>query len=657
MSFIKFKNVFIDSANNDSLQISGNLLPSDTNEYTLGSEAKKWNETHTVSSYIGDFKLTTATAGHVDTNFGNNGYIVTDFSGSNNFSVSSSSAIDKNNNIIVGGFVVNGFGGGGSYSNYALARYLPTGVLDTTFGTNGFVVTDFSGNDAYAMSISIDFSNNIIVYGSIINSVIAFARYLSTGQIDNTFGTNGVVITEINTNSFFNSFFNVLIDSQNNIIFFYNDDPNILISKFTYDGSLDTTFGDNGIVSTDFSGNDLSVGYSIILDNLQNIIIAGLDNSNDYGIARYSITGQLDTSFGTNGYVVADFSGNDYSVGYSLAVDQQNNIILAGAGGGTYSGDINYYALTKYLYSGVLDTTFGTNGLIITNHNVTIIPSFSFNNIYISVDEQNNLIIACNNGTTNYIIEKYSASGILDTNFGNEGYITDNFYNSNSSISQISSLKIDQQNNIIVSGFLFSFDTGFHYALARYLNLNNRENLIATDKNGTTYSLINNSGTAGPKGDTGDTGPAGPIGINTYFCQGQLNLDQDLNISSDTSLNFVADLDPNNWLNPYTFQPNVSGYYMITLQTIFDTSDNHDEVISKIIKNEDILVAIYKSEIPTRTRSISIGGSKLVYLNGTTDFIQFTSSIVTVAPTGDYHKILASSGTYFTAVLVSLASD
>ena len=134
-------------------------------------------------------------------------------------------------------------------------------------------------------------------------------------------------------------------------------------------GSLDTTFGTGGTVTTDFGGIDVGRAVVLLLDG--RIVVAGDGASSydaegrvvntDFAVARYSPSGSLDmTNFGINGKVVTDFGGIDRAWGAALIAP--NKIVVVGQGG---IGDD--FALARYGSSGGLDTSFGTDGKVTTD--------------------------------------------------------------------------------------------------------------------------------------------------------------------------------------------------------------------------------------------------------------------------------------------------
>jgi len=423
----------------------------------------------------------------LDTTFNATGKVVTNFVSSSNNSYANSVTIDQNNNIIVAGYITNIQT---NVTDYALARYLPTGDLDTTFNATGKVVTNFvsSNTNSYANSVTIDKSNNIVVAGYIINiqtniAYYALARYLPTGSLDTTFNSTGKVVTDFvsnNTNSYTNS---VTIDNNNNIIVaglissVQTNVADYALARYLPSGDLDTTFNFTGKVITDFvSNNTNSYATSVTIDQNNNIIVAGFVNgpgisNNDYALARYLPSGDLDTTFNSTGKVVTDFvSNNTDSYANSVRIDQNNNIIVSGnvSGIGISNSD---YALARYLPSGDLDTTFNSTGKVITDFVSNNTNSYATS---VTIDQNNNIIVAgyvYRSGTSNneYALARYLPSGSLDTTFNSTGKVVTHFVSNTDSY--INSVTIDQNNNIIVAGYVETRINGVsysYYVLARY---------------------------------------------------------------------------------------------------------------------------------------------------------------------------------------------
>ncbi len=127
-------------------------------------------------------------------------------------------------------------------------------------------------------------------------------------------------------------------------------------NAFAAGGTLDPTFGTNGIVTTKFNGMPSSA-RDIALQSDGKIIILGYASLGEEQYAkvltRYNSNGTLDTSFGVNGISpieVASFSG------MKIALQPDGKLIVGGSSGGDF-------AVVRYNSNGTLDTSFGTNGM------------------------------------------------------------------------------------------------------------------------------------------------------------------------------------------------------------------------------------------------------------------------------------------------------
>ena len=131
-------------------------------------------------------------------------------------------------------------------------------------------------------------------------------------------------------------------------------------------GSLDTTFGTGGVVTTSFADGVAGVG-GFEQSNGDIVAVAQVNFVNNVGtgigLVRYTSAGELDTTFGTNGITVTTFAGIAFDP-FGFAVHKNGDILVAGVA--TTKSGRNEFGLARYTSNGVLDTTFGTNGLVTT---------------------------------------------------------------------------------------------------------------------------------------------------------------------------------------------------------------------------------------------------------------------------------------------------
>ncbi|MFO0969304.1 MAG: LamG-like jellyroll fold domain-containing protein [Gemmataceae bacterium] len=312
-----------------------------------------------------DFVITRYTAaGVLDTTFGSGGSVITDFAGLQD--EGQGMVIDSAGRLYVAGHTYNG-----SNWDFALARYTTSGVLDSTFGSGGKVTTDFAGRDDLSYgAIALDASGRVFVGGYTFDGVsptFSIACYTSAGVLDSTFGAGGKVTTDINTQ--YERINALTVDSSGRIVAvgFANNNTDFALARYTAAGALDSTFGSGGIVVSDFSGAGRDDGgWAVTIDSSGNILVAGnvSNGSNtDFALARYTAAGVLDSSFGSGGKVSTDFTGHDDQA-YGVAVDGTGKIVVAGY---SANGSNNDFAVARYTSAGALDTTFASAGKITTD--------------------------------------------------------------------------------------------------------------------------------------------------------------------------------------------------------------------------------------------------------------------------------------------------
>ncbi|MDF1676390.1 MAG: hypothetical protein P1U44_11805, partial [Vicingaceae bacterium] len=251
------------------------------------------------------------------------------------------------------------------------------GTIDSTFGVNGIVVTDINGFNSSANYSSIQSDGKIILTGSIdniSNQDFATVRYNNNGTLDNSFGQNGIVITDIN--GFNDIATSSAVQSDGKIIisgFSVNgNDNDFVLVRYNTNGSIDNSFGINGKVITPI-GSSHDNARSMVIQSDDKIVLAGSSNNGsdyDFAIVRYKNNGNLDSTFGVNGIVLTDI-GNRHNYANYILMDSSNNFIVVGsANNGLFNSTqtlaFSDIALSRYQNNGSLDSTFGINGIITT---------------------------------------------------------------------------------------------------------------------------------------------------------------------------------------------------------------------------------------------------------------------------------------------------
>jgi uncharacterized delta-60 repeat protein len=132
--------------------------------------------------------------------------------------------------------------------------------------------------------------------------------------------------------------------------------------RYNANGSLDSSFGNSGKVTTDFNGG-LDGVSSMALQTDGKIVLAGFATAGDphMALARYNANGTLDGTFGTGGKIITDINGTR-NFANALAIQSDGKIIIGGSTL-TTSGSFVMFALVRYNTDGSLDSTFGSSSV------------------------------------------------------------------------------------------------------------------------------------------------------------------------------------------------------------------------------------------------------------------------------------------------------
>ncbi len=358
--------------------------------------------------------------GDLDHSFGSSG-IVNTIVGENT-SRAEAIALTKDGKILVAGVC----DGVDTNRDFAIVRYNFNGAIDSTFGNSGIVTLDFDSGIDRANAVALTNDNKIIVAGYADLGMVAhaaLARLNADGSLDTSFGNNGVMTTHTGTSQTYVSAIAVdesgklLIAGQN-----YNgtDDDFVLI-HYLANGTLDPAFGIGGVSTIQIS-TESDQAYSVAIQSDGKILITGRSGgagNKDVAIARVDKNGLLDNSFGSGGVVTTDVAGyNDF--GYGVAVQSDGKIVVAGA---SHDGSKFRLLLVRYDEFGNLDPAFGDAGIVTTavtqygnyGHKVIIQPDRKL----VIVGESEDSVGGY--GILKMVLARYNENGSLDTSFGTAG--------------------------------------------------------------------------------------------------------------------------------------------------------------------------------------------------------------------------------------------
>jgi uncharacterized delta-60 repeat protein len=292
--------------------------------------------------------------GTLDPAFGINGKTTTNFTGGDDFATGV--VVQTDGKIVVAGHAA------GRDPKFALARYDADGTLDTTFSSDGTLVTNFTSGRDFAWDVALQADGKIVAAGPAAagsRGSFAIARYNADGTPDNTFGGDGKVTTQLTARH--DAATAVAIQSDGKIVAAgaANDDTFFALARYDGDGTLDNTFDGDGMTMTDFTrGPDFAWDVAIQPD--AKIVTTGQAASR-FGLARYHGDGRLDSTFGRDGRVTTDFTtGSDTPNGIALQAD--GKIVVVGD-----ANNLERFAVARYNSDGALDTGFGGDGKVTTN--------------------------------------------------------------------------------------------------------------------------------------------------------------------------------------------------------------------------------------------------------------------------------------------------
>lgn len=314
------------------------------------------------------------------------------------------------------------------------------GTLDPGFNSTGKVTTVFNPsspvNADQAFAVLVQPDQKIVTVGFVTDITdpadFGAARYNPDGTLDHTFGNNGLVRVGFGIFTADEAFAAVRQPDGKIVLGGYTTtvtalpSPAFALVRLKTDGTLDTTFGTGGKVQTDVGGDDWIFALALQPDG--KILAAGITGSpgsHDFALVRYNANGSLDTAFGTGGKVKTDFSGREDRPA-AVAVQKDGKILVAGASSLTAAANSpQQAALARYTAAGKLDTTFGTGGklLLALGGRSAATTLKVLSTGKILVG--GGLLQAA--GGYNFLLVRLNANGSLDTTFGTNGKATTDF--------------------------------------------------------------------------------------------------------------------------------------------------------------------------------------------------------------------------------------
>jgi uncharacterized delta-60 repeat protein len=449
--------------------------------------------------------LASAAEGDLDTTFGVGGTVFLNFGVSPGSTDALGVAVQPDGRIVVSGRAF------GNFNGSALARLNSDGSLDQTFGVGGVVRPAVTHGNVELQS-----DGKILVLGSVL------VRYNTDGTVDTSFGSSGQVTT-----NFFKRDLTIQPDQKIIVVgqsgtFTGVTGGGFVVARFNQNGTPDGTFGVGGQVTTIINNSGNSAEAAAVQTDGKIVVVgqtSGL-SPGEFALVRYNSDGSIDTTFGSNGIVITDVGSSEHA--QSIFVQPDGKIVLGGDASVTINTD---FVLVRYNPDGSLDNSFGTGGKVITTFGqnrrhilarILLLP----NGKIIAVGGADRIPDTIT-GPAAWVLARYNPDGSLDNSFGVGGKV-ETVTGSFDSLARNAAL---QQDGKIIAVGQFPNGGDNSAVVARYLNTGTILPAIQFQSN--QYSIV--EGSAGARvitlTRTGDINVASSVQYETSDASGLNNCD------------------------------------------------------------------------------------------------------------------------------------
>ncbi|NTX57261.1 hypothetical protein HR086_38780 [Myxococcus sp. CA039A] len=269
-----------------------------------------------------------------------------------------------------GKWILAGSTGSAGLRDVLVARLLPDGTPDVSFGTQGTRVIDVCDGDDYVDAVTVLSDGRVVLAGGAIadtNSCTArnyqsllLVRLTDTGALDTTFGTTGVRTFQLSAG---NATLHALtVDSRGRVVgagTVQNTDRDQVLVRLLPTGQLDTSFSADGLAWEDVGEDDEGLGVIALADD--SLLLAGTTASHNHGLSlrRYQVNGERDRAFSYSppAYVTPRLTPRTLHLLEGGKVLVGTRAVFSGEGAGTGAGLLRIDSGT-----GAVDSSFGTQG-------------------------------------------------------------------------------------------------------------------------------------------------------------------------------------------------------------------------------------------------------------------------------------------------------
>jgi uncharacterized delta-60 repeat protein len=353
------------------------------------------------------------------------------------------------------------------------------GTLDFSFGNNGITLTNYSNNGDinYSYASALQANGKIVLGGHSVNGGIdnmTFVRYNPNGTLDYDFNAGGIKVFLQFAGSD-DRVEDLVIQPDGKIIAVgyttNSTNTQMTVTRLNTDGSLDNSFNANGMTLINFGDTVNAYGRSVALQDDGKIIIGGYFEFTDQNpevngaICRLTSSGVLDNTFGVNGMISHDILSQ---WNYMTQVAIQDEKIILGGMSIRSADNARFVTLCRYNTDGSLDTGFGTSGVTSVENSVAISVNASRSGMCISEDGK--IILA------DYVVVgwyysdlavwRFHPDGSPDNYFGNSGMVT----TAMEGPSGAAAVAMQADGKIVVGGWHYTpVPLSYDFVLVRYL--------------------------------------------------------------------------------------------------------------------------------------------------------------------------------------------
>lgn len=331
------------------------------------------------------------------------------------------------------------------------------GTGDTSFGGDGKVTTNLTSRSDEAVGLIVQADGRLVAAGNG-GGRFALVRYASDGSLDDTFGSDGKVFTNFTARFDGASDLEIQTDGKLVAAGIAGGGRRFALARYNTDGTLDTSFGGDGKVTTNFTaGADFAFGVAIQTDGKIVAVGRAGGRGGRVAVARYNDDGTLDGSFSGNGKATTNFTSGDDRVDH-VAIQTDGGIVVAGTAG--YFGNNARVALVRYNTDGTLDATFSGDGKRTTDLTSGFDGAFA-----VAIQPSDQKIVVAGQAGLNVGVLRYNPDGTLDSTFSGDGKVRTNFTRG---LDYADDVALATDGKIIAAGGANFFGANPKFAVARY---------------------------------------------------------------------------------------------------------------------------------------------------------------------------------------------